>query len=313
MEKYDWLPSECSPLKYPMEILKGSFIFEDGNSVYIPDGRIINNGWGELGSTHLVGDTLKPIPERLSITWFSFTEAKFYSGNWVLPQDKISSLFREGYISPLSRERLTFDTILVGLAPGGGVVLWVMGEQVVKEVCILYASESDIEWKSFIDNPEYNKRDYIQLILSEAFGGEALFSKEVPYGMWDKKYRIGYDWEPLIISKAVIRNISIGFYNGEREYLDLLTEHETRVEKRAVPKVIGIKWETSLGNRYYSKVSFDEHEVFLAFDKMFSEEDPRRIYLQIEVSEVDYNLRLFLRNNKYILEVKKCEIKVYES
>src|SRR5438046_1377285 len=99
MDKYKWLPTECAPKRYPMTILRGDLIFKNGGSIYIPEGKILYNGWGETGSTHLAGDAFKPVPYKLSITWFSYTEDKFYQGIVDLPYDTISKLFEDGFIS----------------------------------------------------------------------------------------------------------------------------------------------------------------------------------------------------------------------
>lgn len=96
MEKYYWLPTECAPKNYPARIYSGYLVYE-GGSVYVPSSAFINNGWGEIGSTHAVGDDFKPVPYRLDLTWFSYTESKFYTGSFELPKEKISQLFQEGY------------------------------------------------------------------------------------------------------------------------------------------------------------------------------------------------------------------------
>jgi hypothetical protein len=96
MDKYEWLPTESSFANFPMRIVTGDFIFNDGTSIYIPSSRIINNGWGVIGSTHIVGDKLKLLPAKIKIAWFSFVEDKFYSGVFTLPHDKIEILFKKG-------------------------------------------------------------------------------------------------------------------------------------------------------------------------------------------------------------------------
>jgi len=68
MNKYDWLPSESAHESFPMRIVKGDLILKDGTSIYLPDRRIVYNGWGVVGSTHIVGETLKALPEKIDIT-----------------------------------------------------------------------------------------------------------------------------------------------------------------------------------------------------------------------------------------------------
>ena len=52
--------------------------------------------WVNLAQVHVVGDDFKPLPNKLVITWFSYIENKFYTGEFDLPYDKIKQLFDEG-------------------------------------------------------------------------------------------------------------------------------------------------------------------------------------------------------------------------
>ncbi len=99
MSKYEWMPTESAEKEFPMQIVQGEFYFKNGDSIYIPDGRVIENGLGELGSIHIVGDDFKPLPNKLVIKWFSYIENKFYAGEFDLAYDKIKQLFDEGLVS----------------------------------------------------------------------------------------------------------------------------------------------------------------------------------------------------------------------
>jgi len=126
MNRYEWLPTESSYENYPMRIIHGDFIFDDGTSLYIPGRKTIDNGWGEMGSIHIVGEKFKPLPTRIEISYFSFAEDKFYSGVFSLPYEKISNLFREGLRSPITGEKITYQNIIVGVAPAGEISIWLM-------------------------------------------------------------------------------------------------------------------------------------------------------------------------------------------
>ena len=72
MTEFDWLASESSPKYYPMEVIKGTFHFQQGGGVYVPSGSFIYElPWGEYHSVHISGAALKPVPNQLSITFFS--------------------------------------------------------------------------------------------------------------------------------------------------------------------------------------------------------------------------------------------------
>ncbi|NNE62692.1 MAG: DUF2931 family protein, partial [Gammaproteobacteria bacterium] len=98
--KFDWKATESAPKNYAMKIVTGHFYSPDGYSLYIPNKKRIHHGWGKGVSSHLVGPDTKSLPNRMSISFFSYTEDKFYQGEFDLPYDKIVRLFDEGYFSP---------------------------------------------------------------------------------------------------------------------------------------------------------------------------------------------------------------------
>lgn len=61
--------------------------------------------------------------------FFSLTENQFYKGEFDLPYEKILALFRES----LEVDKIPFRKIMVGVAPGGAVSVWLTGGK-TKEV-----------------------------------------------------------------------------------------------------------------------------------------------------------------------------------
>ncbi len=312
MDKFEWIPTECAPELFPMEIINGSFLLEEDESIYIPDGRLIHNGWGETGSIHIVGDDQKPVPNYLQIHWFSYFEDKFYGGGFDIPQKEITKLFSEGFISPVDGEHVTYDYILTGLAPGGLIVIWLMGEQITTEVCAMYANELDIHWKNFCNNSKYTRKEYIQANLEEIMSKDEIFNiyKEgIPFGLWEK-YRTRYSWEPIIIGNVTHVDISMAFYNGEQYYQDYRLNEEFQPHKKAVPKEINYTWE-SAGIEYCAEMLMDEKEIFFAFAKLYHEIEKTELKLQIEINTADLTVKTYLRNKEFIIELQKCEVSVF--
>ncbi|MBN4080457.1 DUF2931 family protein, partial [Beggiatoa alba] len=111
--KFDWQASEGAPNNYPMKIIAGSLSFPNGGSLYVPNGVKLHNGWGKGRSTHVGGDDLKSLPNKLSILFFSYTEDQFYRGEFALPYNKILALFQAGHYSPNDKGDITYDEITV--------------------------------------------------------------------------------------------------------------------------------------------------------------------------------------------------------
>ena len=128
MDKYNWQATESAPKSYPMQVVSGTLFYHGQNQgLYVPDGSSIDDGWGSGISSHIVGPDLKPLPDRLQITFFSYTENQFYVGKFDLPYEKILALFKAGYDLRRGGGHTTYGQIVVGIAPGGAVAVWVSG------------------------------------------------------------------------------------------------------------------------------------------------------------------------------------------
>jgi hypothetical protein len=315
MKKYKWLPTECASKRYPMRILNGNLFFEDEGSIYLPDGRLIFNGWGKIGSIHLVGEEFKPVPERLNVAWFSFTENKFYAIECDLPHTKMRELFSNGYIGPADDEKTTYSYVMIGLAPKGGIAVWLSGGDVTTEICFIQAKEASIDWSRFFSHIEMSREEFVQFNLEQVLTNEDLISLKrdgIPSGLYNIKYRTYYPWEPFIIGNLTANKILLQYFNGEREYIDYESD-ENKTSKRTVPRELTVSWTGLLDIKYSAEIEFDEHEIFSAFEKFAHEAGLQDLKLQIDIHNLDYSLKLFLRNDKYILEFQKCNIKVYSS
>jgi len=166
MEKFEWLPAACAPRLYPAEIVRGDFILEDDKTIYIPNSWTMYNGWGDPGSMHIVGDDFKPVPIQVQITWLCYTERKFYTGKFDLPQREIRQLFEQGYTDDRGIKE-TFSTLNVGLAPGGTVTLWIHGAGLALEIEQFQAIETQMTMKEFMPDGIDDLDEYVDTILSE--------------------------------------------------------------------------------------------------------------------------------------------------
>ena len=312
MNTFEWLPSESSPKLYPMEITDGEFIYSDGSSINLPARKVIHNGWGNPGSIHITGDDLKPVPVKLNVSWFSYTEDKFYSGSYELPHDKMLDLFLQGVDSPTTGEKITYDNILVGIAPEGEVSVWMSAEAITLEVATYKAKSADIDWAKILDNDEVSRKDYIDIVFEETMDNnqiEALKDHGVPKGLWGK-YRLQNQWKPEIIgSQPIIMWLKT--FNGENEYFDFVKTDNTRTH-RAVPKKIKINWQNKSGQKYTATIHFDEEEIFKAYEKLMTGKPEHELTLQLEISEQSHSIDVFLKDKQFILKLEKNKIKTYK-
>lgn len=319
MKKFEWQATESAPKGYPMEIVSGGLIYHDGSgSLYIPDKATIHHGWGKGISSHVVGDDMKPLPDRLRIKFFSYTENQFYEGKFDLPYEKILSMFQTGFYSPNNEGHITYDQIVVGVAPGGVVSVWLWGYEKITEVFFGQAEKIEGDWSRIVENPDYTREEFIRLEIEESLKTpEALATLQkngVPLGLW-ASYSKRYSWQPLITKMSVRDDLIdiIKYYNGERDYLYYPLEKAVAASTRAVPSEIYITWNRTgrLVNDLVIKAFFDEAEIFTAFEQLGKNNQALQLELRME-PENNYDYTLWLRNDEEMIELKKTKIKTYK-
>jgi hypothetical protein len=318
MNSFEWLPTESAPSNYPMYIIKGDLIFENGESIYIPDQKIINNGWGKETSTHIVGDTFKPLPTQLQISWFSFTEDRFYAGKFDLPKDKLLELFQHGTASPYeNNERWNFDRIVVGVAPGGDVAVWAGAGRIVKEIRVFRAQPADLPWSLVLDNPNYSRQQHISESLEEALSPQVLKqvkANPVPLGKW-AIFAKRYPWIPKLSNSVTGKDLWVKSFNGEIEWLDLTgTRHDIDrpPQNRAIPEEVSIYWRSAGGINLTADISFNEEETLAAFNKLGNLVSPEPMILIFEPSDTTTSVDVLLQRGKAVYRFQHSIVKIYK-
>jgi hypothetical protein len=313
MDKYEWLPTESAYKRYPMSIIKGDLILNDGTSIYIPSRITVENGWGELGSIHIVGERLKPLPTKIEISWFSYTEDKFYSGVFELPFDRISYLFKKGVQSPVTGKKITYENIIVGVAPAGVISIWLMADGDVLLVANLKAKEEIMDWTYITKNDRIPRSTYIKRVLDRSLSKDQLSELNlhgVPYDRLEA-FEKQYFWKPEVLGSKPT-HLWLKTYNGECEFINFFPMSERYRDLRAIPKHIEIDWQDKFGKRYLGYITFDENEVLQAYQKISDGQKDHEMKLQIEINEKACDLNISLKDSKYILRLKKAVVKVYE-
>ncbi len=311
--KFDWLATESAPLHYPMKIIQGTFIYhgEAEAGLYVPSGGTISTTWGQGISNHIVGEKLKPLPDRLKIIFFSLAEKQFYEGEFGLPYDKILALFRDGLenptVFPNGKTLPVYNRIVVGVAPGGVVAVWVKGKKTA-EVFFGQATKVDINPSAAFALPFKDKADsdsYMQKILESSTTPEereSIKKHSIPFGLW-ARYRNKYNWLPTFTVGHSPKDIDAGYLNGENFgtwYLadKYLEDKKELNNSRPVPRLLNFMTEDAL----YT-ITFDEFETMAAFEKLGA--NGKQVFLEFEPRMPRTDIRIRLRNDKESIELKK--------
>lgn len=271
-KKYEWSADISAPREYPVEVYTGAVIGSSKGYFFSQMGGFRNGGWGNAGSIDLIEG---PLPNKLDITWLSYVDDKFYTGEWELPKEKIQQLFDEGFYSVTGSEAVVepYKYINIGLAPKGMVVVWVAGNGQQVEVARFQAHETTIDLKLITEDEMYMfRKGYAKRALT--YDGtispelrEDLKQYGYPSPESYEAYRIEkYNWKPKIIlpEGSKITSLDIKMCNGEMEDP---CDKPIGQKIRAIPFNFEIYWTITIGKKeqeYVSRISFTQDKEYWA-------------------------------------------------
>lgn len=80
-KKYAWRPTTSARSEFPIELIKGDIFYGKDKSIYIPDGRTVQNGWGKIGAIHVAGEYLKQALQVFMLDGFLILRMNFTKQN----------------------------------------------------------------------------------------------------------------------------------------------------------------------------------------------------------------------------------------
>lgn len=322
-KKFEWEATWNAPKLYTMRLIDGSFYSEDRPST-IRHGYG-DNGWGFPGSYSIGNTAPKHLPQKLKLHWYSFTEDKFYEGNFTLPYDRILELFNEGFNMRRAKVKCTYEDIVVGIAPGGRVAVWVKGDGKQTEVGIYQAEESEYlnvkyltDWFYYTLKGEEGMKIYRINILKND-GGEAWKNLEqngIPFGIWDT-YRERYRLRPVMVYEdpnCITDEIYMEFFNGEKKSLSLENLEKNEFQNQARIKYIEAYW--SFGQEIRKvKIKFDEKEIFKIYEEIYGENPDAPVEVQLCLNKDNNYFKVYFActegDNPRRIQVKHANINWY--
>ena len=333
-QEYEWGISVNAPIGYPIHVYAGRVGPE-----YIMSDLWCSTEEPDWGSAYVnEGNDPKELPKDIDIVWFSFIENCFYNLQASLDYEKIEKLFKEGFEQRIRYGELhhtTYNGLVVGLAPGGTVVVWVgKGYSPITEVGRFQASQiyltetSDMDsHERLIFDKEYRKSlatapNIVPLEVQKANEG-----KPIPYNLWDRYAETQYRWYPTFeIPDGKMGDVFFQYWNGEANtifYTDLepTTERETilkpkvcqePIEKLPLYKKISINYKAVDGIKYAATITFDWEQSAETYKKVFGEhpeEVTAQLYFRLNRNNTHVTTRLIGSNGKdLIIEPKSISI-----
>lgn len=312
--EFDWHATEAAPRHYPMEIIQGTFFYKDqDHGLYIPSGGTLHAGWGVKNSHHVTGPDKKPLPDRVKVVFYSYTEKQFYRGDFELPYEKILSLFRQAYIDEPSKPY--YRAIMIGIAPGGAVSVWLKGSRTT-EVFFGQAEKIDVDPSNGFNLPFDSKAEsdaYVEGIITDSLDAselESLKKNGVPFGTW-ARYRNLYKWAPVYPEGKYPRQkeMPITFLNGENYWESTVFNDELINTARPLPR--NLHFSVDMGDEsILYMIEFEEFELMEAFEKLGANSE--KVYIEFDAQIPRENMKIRLYNNKDpkdVIELKKFYVK----
>ena len=332
--EYEWGISVNAPIGYPIHVYAGRVGPE-----YIMSDLWCSTKEPDWGSAYVnEGNDPKELPKDIDIVWFSFIENCFYNLQAPLDYEKIEKLFKEGFEQRIRYGELrhtTYNGLVVGLAPGGTVVVWVgKGYSPITEVGRFQASRTYLTETSDMDSherlifdKEYRKSlatapNIVPLEVQKANEG-----KPIPYNLWDRYAETQYRWYPTFeIPDGKMGDVFFRYWNGEANtifYTDLepTTERETilkpkvcqePIEKLPLYKKISINYKAVDGIKYAATITFDWEQSAETYKKVFGEhpeEVTAQLYFRLNRNNTHVTTHLIGSNGKdLIIEPKNISI-----
>lgn len=314
MNQYKIFISGSAPLTYPTDTFFGLLWYDKDEALEIPKKYPYQGEWGKPLSTHLLDREEYPIPGILDIVWLSVVERKFYSLVEKLPIGRFEELFCQK--NDKSGEPL-YEHIVVGMAPYGGVAVWIYG--FLKSTFALWehAEETQVDMKDFMPlNPnvtlEENCDFYInndpavkENLEKNGLPPKNLFDKYmqqftyrylVKFGKWNECEKIWKEFEEEDNVPELDR-LEEALYDGTHDKLNdggLYKYHEA-----GKPKKLALKWHINK-REYAAYLWFRDEEIKAVFD---------RFYGPHPETKTDFIINIDAEKNKYQLSMNRYGLK----
>ncbi len=307
---FEWVASESATELYPTKIVQGIFYYRGSEmGVFIPSGGTYEGEWGKFISTHVGGDDVRELPDRMSILYYSLAEKQFYKGTFNLPYDKILALFREGVAA--DKKRPWFRRIMVGTAPGGAVAVWVTGSR-TKEVFFGQAEKYDlrygqaigVKFKDVADEAEFTDGLLSDILKPEQIA--AIKRDGIPFGKW-ARFRKLYRWTLVTAGglPLTVKAMRLKFLNGENIEVNFPFEKEFSISFNPVPRRFLLS--PIINNLNYPYVfHFDEYEIMEVFEKLGANGELVHLEVTPAVTREATTVRAY--NDKESIPLKKTRV-----
>ena len=305
------LISGNAPAKYPTDVFFAVLWQNDEDGLEIPPLHPCSGEWGLPLSIQLSNHNEASLPKAIDMVWLSIVEQKFYSLEEKLPVEKIEKLFNQ--TDETSGEAL-FEYIVVGMAPYGGVSVWIHGTKKSTLAAWMQGEETNVTMPDYMPmNPTATLDDVCDFYINnnpnvkENLETNGLpprdlfdnYMKQFTYRYlplfehWDEDEK---KWQPYTEeeqeTKPELDYIEETLYDGTHDKLHdggLLNYHEA-----GKPKKLAVKWHIKK-SEYTAYFWFEDEAIRAIFDRFYGihPETKADFIIHIDPIKNKYQLALY--------------------
>jgi hypothetical protein len=280
----------------------------------------LEGDWGGSAIGWAVGEDQQPAPDLLEIRWFSYTEDKFYQGRFLLPQQRIYALLKQGFWDEDQGKQATYNDLSLSVVPTGVVVVWLssgrsqqvlLGRYQAREV--LYDYE---RYQPGVDRTADVK--YRQAHMSPAVQHE-IATGTISSKKWDE-YLKTYPWKVEFSRPLTLYDFYISYLNAEATGNPPTPDLAAHVraflapEPKPVPKAVNLYVAGAYGRKRLVQVdSFDEQETMAAFQTLHAKHPTVPITLRVEVDERLTKAALVLQAGGQAIPLTKSPVEFFDA
>lgn len=314
---YKLLVNGTAPELYPVETLFGLLYYSEKDALEITKQYPFQGGWEPIPKNiHFLEYTEYPMPVKIDIAWISIIEQKAYSVEALLPTSKMQVCWK----AFAKDERSDFGYITVGMAPNGGMAVWIYSNAKSFLISWMKAEPFNVNEEHFklLNNgstPQQVCFDYINSdpavrgnLEKNGFPPRDLFDNYmkqftyrylVLFGQWDEEKR---EWLPEQAREAEeiqpkFDYIEEALFDGTHDKLHdggLMNYHEA-----GKPKKLAVQWHIKK-LEYSAYFWFEDEEICTVYD---------RFYGTHPETKTDFIIRIDPEKKKYELALHRNALK----
>lgn len=306
--EYAYQTSECMPRYYPVVVFRGFLnLGEDKEPRMVNRGDFRRGDWGDATAPTIIDKHTYPFPVSLSLKWGAVTEKKAYALEATLPKEQLEKLWQQ---KDEDGEPL-YEFIVVGVAPYGGIAVWLRGNY--KSVLVAWMKGEEVEEVEVVQYlMGLHLKEYCQLSLDQNEDiKNNLEEKGLPstglYDCWMKQYHYRY-----ICFEECFDGEQWQSYDDKDEYYDdldadairefrfdgthdvLCDDGLLRYHEAGCPKNMNVEWQEGR----------DDYSAYYWFDGQSAPQFFNRFYMTNGIEKADVILRIDTRANKYEIAIK---------